>query len=125
MRVRIDRDECIACATCWEDCPEVFEEGPNDGLSQIVEQYRVAAEGGAGDQAGGASRFRARLRAFSSSRALRMRMCAGVTSTYSSALMCSRHSSRARIVGGATFSFREVRRGIPCYALAPEMSQMI
>jgi len=41
MRVRIDRDECIACATCWEVCPEVFEEGPDDGLSQIVEQYRV------------------------------------------------------------------------------------
>jgi len=41
MRVRIDRDECIACATCWESCPEVFEEGPEDGLSQIVEQYQV------------------------------------------------------------------------------------
>jgi ferredoxin len=41
MRVRIDRDECISCATCWEDCPEVFEEGPDDGFSQIVEPYRV------------------------------------------------------------------------------------
>ena len=41
MRVRIDRDECIACATCWESCPEVFEDGPDDGLSQIVERYRV------------------------------------------------------------------------------------
>jgi ferredoxin len=39
--VRIDRDECIVCGTCWEDCPEVLEEGPDDGLSQIVEQYRV------------------------------------------------------------------------------------
>jgi len=41
MRVRIDRDECISCATCWEGCPEVFEEGPEDGFSQIIEQYRV------------------------------------------------------------------------------------
>ena len=41
MKVRIDRDECIACATCWEVCPEVFEENLDDGLSQIVGQYRV------------------------------------------------------------------------------------
>jgi ferredoxin len=41
MKVRIDREECIACATCWEVCPEVFEENLDDGLSQIVEQYRV------------------------------------------------------------------------------------
>ena len=49
MRVRIDRDECISCATCWEDCPEVFEEGPDDGLSQIVEQYRVDGDLAHGD----------------------------------------------------------------------------
>jgi ferredoxin len=40
MKVRIDRDECIACASCWEICPEVFAEGPDDWLSEIVEQYR-------------------------------------------------------------------------------------
>lgn len=39
--VQIDRDECILCGSCWEDCPEVFEESPDDGLSQILEQYRV------------------------------------------------------------------------------------
>jgi len=37
----IDRDECILCGSCWEDCPEVFEESPDDGLAQIVEQGRT------------------------------------------------------------------------------------
>jgi ferredoxin len=41
IRIRIDRDECIQCATCWQVCPEVFEEGPDDWMSQIVEEYRV------------------------------------------------------------------------------------
>jgi ferredoxin len=41
VRVTIDRKECIACGTCYEDCPEVFEEDPEDGLSRIVEGYRV------------------------------------------------------------------------------------
>jgi ferredoxin len=41
MKVEIDREECIACGTCWEDCPEVFEENETDGMSQVVEAYRV------------------------------------------------------------------------------------
>ena len=41
MRVRIDREECIECGTCYADCPEVFEESPEDYFSQIVEEYRV------------------------------------------------------------------------------------
>ena len=41
MKVRIERDECILCGACWEVCPEVFEEGLDDGLSQVVEKYRV------------------------------------------------------------------------------------
>lgn len=40
FKVTIDRDECISCAACWEDCPEFFEEDEEDGLSQVVEQYR-------------------------------------------------------------------------------------
>ena len=40
MRVRIDQEECIACGACSVDCPEVFEEN-EDGMSQIVESYRV------------------------------------------------------------------------------------
>lgn len=40
-RVRIDRDECISCRACWDACPEFFEENPDDGLSQVVEQYGI------------------------------------------------------------------------------------
>jgi ferredoxin len=41
ISIRIDRDECILCASCWEICPEVFEESSDDGLSQIVEGHRL------------------------------------------------------------------------------------
>jgi ferredoxin len=43
MKVKIDREECISCATCWIDCPDFFEEG-EDGTSQVVEPYRVGGE---------------------------------------------------------------------------------
>ena len=41
ISIRIDRDECILCGACWEACPDVFEESPDDGLSQVVQEYRV------------------------------------------------------------------------------------
>jgi len=41
IKVTIERDGCILCGACWVDCPEVFEESLEDGLSQIVEGYRV------------------------------------------------------------------------------------
>jgi ferredoxin len=41
MRVTTGRVECIACGACYEDCPEVFEEDPEDGVSYIVDAYRV------------------------------------------------------------------------------------
>lgn len=49
MKVRIDREECIACGACSLDCPEVFEEGEADGTSQIVEAYRVDGDLGLGE----------------------------------------------------------------------------
>ena len=49
MKVTIDRDECIGCATCWEVCPDVFEEGPDEYLSQVVEKYRVHDDPGQGE----------------------------------------------------------------------------
>ena len=49
MKVIIDRDECISCATCWEVCPQVFEEGPDDGLSQVVKKYRIDNDPGRGE----------------------------------------------------------------------------
>ena len=41
ITVYLDRDECISCGICWSTCEEVFEENPDDGLTQIVEAYRV------------------------------------------------------------------------------------
>ena len=41
VKVHIDRDECILCGACWVDCPDVFEEGPDDGMSQVVLAYQV------------------------------------------------------------------------------------
>lgn len=40
MKVRIIRDECVSCGTCVDVCPEFFELGEDDTLSEIVEQYR-------------------------------------------------------------------------------------
>jgi ferredoxin len=43
VTVTIDRDACIECGVCWSTCPEVFEAG-DDGLSQIVDEYRVGGD---------------------------------------------------------------------------------
>ena len=40
-KVVIDREGCISYGTCWEDCPDFFEENQDDNLSQIVEKYRT------------------------------------------------------------------------------------
>jgi ferredoxin len=48
FRVTIDRDECISCETCWEMCPKFFEENPDDAFSQVIEEYRVDDDPGAG-----------------------------------------------------------------------------
>ena len=49
MKVEIDREECIFCGACWEECPEIFEEGEADGTSQIVEAYRVGGDPAVGE----------------------------------------------------------------------------
>ncbi len=48
VSVKIDRDECISCGACWSTCPEVYEEDEDDGLSNIVEEYRVDDDPGEG-----------------------------------------------------------------------------
>ncbi len=40
IQVTIDREECIECGVCWNECPEFYEMG-DDGWSQVVEEYRV------------------------------------------------------------------------------------
>jgi ferredoxin len=49
MKVRIDREECTSCALCWDSCPKVFEENPDDGFSQIVEGLRVGGDSAVGE----------------------------------------------------------------------------
>ncbi len=41
VKITIDRPGCISCESCWTLCPDVFEEDSGDGLSSIVEKYRV------------------------------------------------------------------------------------
>lgn len=43
IRITIEREQCIMCGACWAACPELFEAG-DDGLSQIVDAYRVAGD---------------------------------------------------------------------------------
>ncbi len=57
--VTVDRRGCISCGDCWASCPELFIEDPDDGLSSIKENYRIAGrpdEGSAPDQLEGCLR---------------------------------------------------------------------
>jgi ferredoxin len=49
MKVSIDREECTSCALCWDTCPDVFEENPDDGFSQLTQQYMVGGDPARGD----------------------------------------------------------------------------
>ena len=49
MRVTIDRDGCTACGACWAECPDVYEEHPDDGMNQIVEAYQVGGDPAVGE----------------------------------------------------------------------------
>ena len=40
MKVIIDRSNCTSCGTCWETCPEFFEQNPDDSFSQVIEKFR-------------------------------------------------------------------------------------
>ena len=41
MKVTINQEECISCAVCHSDCPDVFEEDEAGGATQIVAKYQV------------------------------------------------------------------------------------
>ena len=50
MKVTIDRNGCVSCGTCWETCPDFFEQNGEDSFSQVREPFRTAgnpAEGSA------------------------------------------------------------------------------
>ena len=41
MKVTIDRATCVSCGSCWEACPGLFEQDPDDSFSPIMEKYRI------------------------------------------------------------------------------------
>jgi ferredoxin len=41
VKIVLDRENCSICGTCWETCPDIFEQNPDDSFSQIVEKYRL------------------------------------------------------------------------------------
>ena len=41
VKVKVDPETCIACGVCSAMCPDVFEANPEDGKSNIVEQFRI------------------------------------------------------------------------------------
>lgn len=44
MKVSIDRMVCISCGSCWDTCPDFFEQSPDDSFSQIIEEFRLNGE---------------------------------------------------------------------------------
>ena len=41
MKLIIDRATCVSCGSCWETCPGLFEQDPDDSFSRIIEKYRI------------------------------------------------------------------------------------
>jgi len=41
MRITIEREGCISCELCWTTCSDVFQQNPDDALSEIVPAFRV------------------------------------------------------------------------------------
>ena len=41
MKIVIDRSDCTSCGTCWDTCPEFFEQDPDDSFSRVIKKYRL------------------------------------------------------------------------------------
>jgi ferredoxin len=41
VNVIIERATCVSCGSCWETCPGLFEQDPDDSFSRIIEKYRI------------------------------------------------------------------------------------
>ena len=44
MKVTIERENCVSCGSCWETCPDLFEQDPDDSFSRIIEKHRPDAK---------------------------------------------------------------------------------
>jgi ferredoxin len=42
VKVIIDRSTCVSCGSCWDACPGLFEQDPDDSFSRIIEKYRIS-----------------------------------------------------------------------------------
>jgi len=42
MKISIDRTNCTSCSTCWETCPEFFEENPDDLFSRVIGKFQAS-----------------------------------------------------------------------------------
>lgn len=49
VKCRIIREDCTSCGTCWDLCPEFFEQNTSDSLSQVVVDYRMNNNPGEGE----------------------------------------------------------------------------
>lgn len=53
MKAGIKREDCTSCGTCWETCPEFYEEDPDDHFSRVMGKFRLngsKAEGSVPDE---------------------------------------------------------------------------
>ena len=49
VRVTIERETCVSCGSCYETCPDFFEENPDDSFSQIRKEFRKGESISEGD----------------------------------------------------------------------------
>jgi ferredoxin len=55
MKVILNRENCSICGTCWETCPDIFEQNPEDSFSQVAKKYQLngnIAEGRVPEESG-------------------------------------------------------------------------
>ena len=53
VKVIIERATCVSCGSCWETCPGLFEQDPDDSFSRIIEKYRIDGNIAEGTPPGG------------------------------------------------------------------------
>jgi len=49
VKVVIDRDGCVSCASCWTTCPDFFEQNLEDNQSQVSKRWRIENRMNEGD----------------------------------------------------------------------------